>query len=218
MKGKQVKDGELKIAVLASGNGSNFKALVEGDTGRGRVDVLLTDNENAGALKLARELSVESRYLFPGRYRTRFGAGEEAIWADYLLCRGVELLCLAGLMRIVKGPLLEAFKGRILNIHPSLLPAFPGLDAQGQALRYGAKIAGCSVHYVDGGIDTGPIVCQACVPVLGSDDRDSLAARILLKEHLLYPAAVKAHCEGKLILSGRTVYFRGNCDDSENMV
>jgi phosphoribosylglycinamide formyltransferase-1 len=202
------KEAEIKIAVLASGNGSNFKALVEGDTGCGRIDVLLTDNENSGALNIARELCVESGYLYPGKYRTRFGIREEALWAEYLLDRGVKLVCLAGLMRILKGPLLEAFKGRILNIHPSLLPAFPGLDAQGQALKYGVKIAGCTVHYVDLGTDMGPIVCQACVPVLENDTRASLSARILAKEHMIYPSAVKAHCDGKLILNGRAVYFK----------
>ncbi len=193
---------ETKIAVLASGAGSNFKALVNGDTGPGKVDILLTDNENAGALELAAELGVESKYLYPGKYRTRFGIREEELWAEYLAGRGVELVCLAGLMRIIKGPLLDAFQGRIMNIHPSLLPAFPGLDAQGQALKYGVKITGCTVHYVDGGTDTGQIILQESVPVLEFDQRDSLAARILVKEHEIYSKAVKAHLEG------RTVYSR----------
>ncbi|MCD4706822.1 MAG: phosphoribosylglycinamide formyltransferase [Candidatus Sabulitectum sp.] len=192
---------ETRIAVLASGAGSNFKALVTGDTGSGKVDILLTDNENAGALKLAAELGVESKYLYPGKYRTRFGVREEELWAEYLLGRGVQLVCLAGLMRIIKGPLLDAFKGRMMNIHPSLLPAFPGLDAQGQAFEYGVKIAGCTVHYVDGGTDTGPIILQESVPVFESDQRDSLAARILMKEHEIYSKAVKAHLEGRAVYS-----------------
>ncbi len=192
---------ETKIAVLASGAGSNFKALVEGDTGPGRVDILLTDNENAGALELAAELGVESKYLYPGKYRTRFGIKEEKIWAEFLLDRGVGLVCLAGLMRIIKGPLLDAFQGRMMNIHPSLLPAFPGLDAQGQALNYGVKIAGCTVHYVDSGTDTGPIILQNSVPVFESDQRDSLAERILVKEHRIYSQAVKAHCLGRAVYS-----------------
>ncbi|MCK5132259.1 MAG: phosphoribosylglycinamide formyltransferase [Candidatus Sabulitectum sp.] len=192
---------EVKIAVLASGAGSNFKALVEGETEPGVVDILLTDNPNAGALKLAAELGVEARYLYPGKYRTRFGIEEERLWADFLLDRGVQLICLAGLMRIIKGPLLDAYRGRMLNIHPSLLPAFPGLDAQGQAFSYGVKIAGCTVHYVDDGTDTGQIILQKAVPVLESDQRDSLAARILLQEHEIYSKAVKAHCLGRAVYS-----------------
>lgn len=192
---------ETKVAVLASGTGSNFKALVQGDTGKGRVDLLLTDTRECGALKLAGELGVEARFMYPGRYRTRFGIEEERHWADFLLESGIELVCLAGLMRIIKGPLLDAYQGRIMNIHPSLLPSFPGLDAQGQAFRYGVKIAGCTVHYVDSGTDTGPIIFQEAVPVLESDDRDSLAARILAKEHIVFSRAVKAHCDGRSVYS-----------------
>lgn len=199
---------ETKIAVLASGTGSNFKALVLGDTGRGKVDILLSDNEKAGALALAGELGIEARFVSPGKYRTRFGIREEEQWTRHLLDRGVELVCLAGLMRILKGPLLEAYKGRIMNIHPSLLPAFPGLDAQGQAFRYGAKVAGCTVHYVDSGTDTGPVIFQESVAVIDSDDRDTLAARILAKEHEIYPKAVKAHCQGALRIDGRAVYYK----------
>ncbi|MCD6587952.1 MAG: phosphoribosylglycinamide formyltransferase [Candidatus Fermentibacteraceae bacterium] len=191
----------VKIAVLASGTGSNFKALVEGDTAPGVVDVLVTDNERAGVLQLADELGVEGRYMYPGKFRTRFGNAEEKQWADFLEDRGIQLVCLAGLMRILKGPLLEAFHGRILNIHPSLLPAFPGLDAQGQAFRYGVKVAGCTVHYVDQGTDTGPVILQRAVPVYESDTRDSLAARILTEEHMIYSEAVKAHCEGRAVYS-----------------
>jgi phosphoribosylglycinamide formyltransferase-1 len=196
-----VNSTEVKIAVLVSGAGSNFKALVEGDTVPGKVDLLLTDNKDAGALKLAAELGVEARYMYPGKYRTRFGVVEEQQWAEYLGNRGIQLVCLAGFMRIIKGPLLEAFPGSILNIHPSLLPCFPGLDAQGQAFRYGVKVAGCTVHYVDAGTDTGPIVAQEAVEVLDSDTRDSLAARILTREHKIYAKAVKNHCLGRTVYS-----------------
>lgn len=192
---------KTKIAVLASGAGSNFRALVNGDTEPGIVDILLTDNPDAGALKLAAELGVDSRFMYPGKFKTRFGIKEEEFWAQYLLKRGVQLVCLAGLMRIIKGPLLDAFPGRIMNIHPSLLPAFPGLDAQGQALNYGVKIAGCTVHYVDSGTDTGPIILQESVLVLKSDNRDSLAGKILKKEHEIYSKAVKAHCQGRAVYS-----------------
>ncbi len=203
---------ETRTAVLASGTGSNFAALVKGDTGPGRIDLLLTDNPDAGALSLAGELGIEGKWMYPGPFRTRFALGEERKWADFLLGRGIELVCLAGFMRIIKGPLLEAFPRGVMNIHPSLLPSFPGLDAQGQAFRYGVKIAGCTVHYVDLGTDTGPVILQESVPVLPDDSRDSLAKRILEKEHLIYPMAVKAHCEGRLSMDGRHVYIKGTAD------
>ena len=197
----------VKIAVLASGTGSNFRALATGDISPGIIDLLLTDNPEAGALGIADELGIESMYLNPGKYRTRFGVQQEKEWTELLLRRGIQLICLAGFMRILKGPLLEGFPGRIMNIHPSLLPAFPGLDAQGQAFRYGVKVSGCTVHYVDSGTDTGPVVFQECVTVLPGDDRDTLAARILEKEHSAYVRAVKAHCSGKLRIRGRHVYI-----------
>lgn len=181
------------IGVLASGRGSNFAALVRGDTSPGFVRVLLTDDPEAPALALARELGVEGKYLYPGPRRTCFDPTREREWAQFLIERGVELVCLAGLMRVLKGPLLDAFPGRILNIHPSLLPSFPGLDAQGQAVRHGVKVSGCTVHYVDKGVDTGPILLQTPVRVKPSDDREALSERILRAEHLLYPKAVKLH-------------------------
>lgn len=200
----------IKIAVLASGAGSNFKALVQGDTGPGRVELLLTDNPGCRALELADQLGVEGLYMYPGGYKTKFDPEEELKWAQYLMERGIELICLAGFMRILKGPLLEGFSGRILNVHPSLLPAFPGLDAQGQSFDYGVKVAGCTVHYVDAGTDTGPVVIQSPVPVLQNDTRDSLAARILEQEHRIYPMAVKAHCRGILKIDRRRVYITGD--------
>jgi phosphoribosylglycinamide formyltransferase-1 len=187
----------VAIGVLASGRGSNFAALARGDTAPGFVRVLLTDDPEAPALALARDLGVEGEYLYPGPRRTCFDPMREKEWAQFLLARGVELVCLAGLMRVLKGPLLDAFPGRILNIHPSLLPSFPGLDAQGQALRHGVKVSGCTVHYVDKGVDTGPILMQTPVRVKPSDDRGSLSERILRAEHLVYPKAVKLHLLGE---------------------
>ncbi|MFO7627556.1 MAG: phosphoribosylglycinamide formyltransferase [Candidatus Fermentibacteraceae bacterium] len=185
----------VPIGVLASGRGSNFAALVRGDTVPGFVRVLLADDPEAPALALARDLGVEGKYLYAGPRRTSFDPARENEWAQFLLARGVELVCLAGLMRVLKGPLLDAFPGRVLNIHPSLLPSFPGLDAQGQAVRHGVKVSGCTVHYVDRGVDTGPILLQTPVRVKPSDDREALAERILRAEHLLYPKAVKLHLE-----------------------
>lgn len=185
----------VPVGVLASGRGSNFAALVRGDTAPGFVRVLLTDNPEAPVLRLARDLGVEGHYLYPGPRRTCFDTACEKEWAQFLLARGVELVCLAGLMRVLKGPLLDAFPGRILNIHPSLLPSFPGLDAQGQAVRHGVKVSGCTVHYVDRGVDTGTILLQTPVRVRPSDDGGSLAKRILRAEHALYPKAVKLHLQ-----------------------
>lgn len=185
----------VPIGVLASGRGSNFAALAAGDTAPGFVRLLLVDQPQAPALGLARDLGVEGKYLFPGPRRTVFDPACEREWAQFLIERGVELVCLAGLMRVLKGPLLDAFQGRILNIHPSLLPSFPGLDAQGQAIRHGVKVSGCTVHYVDKGVDTGPILLQTPVRVMESDDTEALSKRILRAEHALYPRAVKLHLQ-----------------------
>ena len=195
----------VRVAVLASGRGSNFEALCTGDTGRGRISLLISDVPDAPVLDLARSCGVESLYLSPGDFRTRFSLDAEEVWAETLIDRGIDLVCLAGLMRILKGPLLEAFSGRIMNIHPSLLPAFPGLRAQDQAICYGARISGCTVHYVDAGTDTGPIVLQRAVDVLPGDTPGILAGRILHEEHGLYPEAVSLHCAGRLRINGRRV-------------
>lgn len=207
-------DSEKRVAVLASGSGTNFLALAEGDTFPGRVVLLITDNDGCGAMEKAFSHGIEARFMDPGKFRTRFSTEAEARWVSFLQEREIDLVCLAGFMRILKGPLLEAYAGRIMNIHPSLLPAFPGLDAQGQAFRYGAKVAGCTVHYVDAGTDTGPVIIQSPIPVLPGDTRDTLAARILEQEHRIFPMAVKAHCEGRLRVRGRHVYIRGCETDS----
>ena len=198
-------NNNLKIAVLASGAGSNFKALVLNDIKPGVIDILISDREDAAVLELARELNIEAKFMYPGAFKTKLAFAEEKVWADFLKDRGIELICLAGFMRIIKGPLLEEFSGRIMNIHPSLLPAFPGLDAQGQAFRYGVKVAGCTVHYVDKGTDTGPIIFQKSVPVNSVDTRDTLANRILKEEHAIYAKAVKEHCSGNLQIANRSV-------------
>ncbi len=198
-------DENVKVAVLVSGRGSNFEALCREETGRGVVSLLITDNPNAPALEKAGKLGVEGMYLFPGEYRTRFDPVHEERWAAAMKERGIGLVCLAGLMRILKGPILREFSGSVMNIHPSLLPSFPGLDAQGQALEYGVKVTGCTVHYVDEGVDTGPVILQRTVPVFDDDDRESLSARILEQEHVAYPMAVKLHCAGRLSVKGRKV-------------
>ena len=196
---------ECRIAVIASGRGSNFEALVKGDTGKGRIALLLTDNPDAPALDRASDLGVRCMYLHPGKYRTRFGIPEEENWVSALRDEGIELVCLAGLMRLLKGPMLKAFAYRIMNIHPALLPSFPGLESQKRALEYGVRFAGCTVHYVDEGTDTGPIITQAVIPVLADDTADTLSARILAEEHRIYPEAVRLHAAGRLTVEGRIV-------------
>lgn len=195
----------VAVAVLASGRGSNFEALVRGNTGSGRVTLLLTDNPGAPALDRAREMGVRGRHMDPGPHRTRFGLREEEEWTGFLLESGIDLVCLAGLMRLLKGPLLEAFDGRIMNIHPSLLPAFPGLEPQRRALEHGVKVSGCTVHYVDRGTDTGSIILQSPVPVIPGDTVETLSRRILAEEHRIYPEAVRLHCDGRLRREGRRV-------------
>jgi phosphoribosylglycinamide formyltransferase 1 len=201
--GKQEEDGTVRVAVLASGRGSNFEALCRGNTGRGRISLLLTDNPNAPVLEKAALFGVKAFYSNPGKYRTKFGLKEEEEWTRILKGRGIELVCLAGLMRIIKGPMLEEYSGRILNIHPSLLPSFPGLNAQKQALDYGVKVSGCTVHYVDAGVDSGPVVLQKAVCVQDNDTVESLSERILIQEHLAYSEAVSLHCSGNCSVDGR---------------
>jgi len=154
------KDRQTKVAVLASGRGSNFEALVRGDTAPGMVDLVVSDRPEAPVLERAGRLGVDAASLYPGNYRTRMGIDEEREWARMLRQRGVELVCLAGFMRMLKGPMLEAFPGAVMNIHPSLLPAFAGLEAQRQAVEYGVRWSGCTVHYVDPGMDSGPVILQ----------------------------------------------------------
>jgi phosphoribosylglycinamide formyltransferase-1 len=199
---KNEKGRILRIAVLASGRGSNFEALCSGDTGDGRISLLITDNEKADVLLRASLSGVEALYMSPGKYRTKFGEAEERKWTRLMLDRGIELVCLAGLMRIIKGSMLEEFRGRIINIHPSLLPSFPGLHAQKQALEYGVRITGCSVHYVDAGVDTGPIILQKVVHVKDDDTVETLSGRILEKEHIAYSEAVRLYCNGVPAVSG----------------
>lgn len=199
---------DVRIAVLASGTGSNFRALVERDTSPGRVVLMITDVPNAPVLEAARELGIEGEYRNPGSYRTRMGLAEEKDWADHLISKGIDLVCLAGFMRLLKGPVLKAYAGRIMNIHPSLLPAFPGLNAQLQAFDYGVRIAGCTVHYVDSGTDTGPVIIQESLAVGRHDTPETLASRILELEHSAYPAAVRHHCRGQLEVDGRRVLIK----------
>ena len=183
----------LKLGVLGSGKGSNFKAIAEAiDAGRlnAEVRIVLSDAEDAGILEYARARGIRAEFLAPGRFRTKLEPEAEARLVALLQEAEVELVVLAGYMRMIKAPMLEAFPNRIINIHPSLLPRFPGLAAWRQALEAGAPVTGCTVHYVDGGMDTGPILAQSEVPVLPGDTAETLHARIQVAEHALYPAVL----------------------------
>jgi phosphoribosylglycinamide formyltransferase-1 len=198
----------LPIGVLASGRGSNLQAIIDAIEG-GELDadlrVVLSDVENAVALERARKAGVPAVFVDAGRKGARLSAQAEKEYVKCLQVHAVELVILAGFMRILGDELLEAFEGRIMNIHPSLLPSFPGLNAQHQAFEHGVKVAGCSVHFVDAGVDTGPIVLQQALEVMENDDAESLAARILEQEHKIYPRAIQLFAEGRLRIEGRRV-------------
>ena len=184
---------KTKLAVLGSGSGSNCQSIFNAiDDGRldAEVVMVLADNPNAYILERARQRGVPTGLLDCQGFKNKFPLETQAALAAQLKELGVDLICLAGFMRLVKEPLLAAFPRRILNIHPALLPAFPGVEAWKQALEAGATQTGCTVHYVDAGMDTGEILMQAYVPVLPNDTAESLHARIQVQEHILYPAAI----------------------------
>ncbi len=183
----------LRLGVLGSGRGSNFVAIHEairsGDL-PAEVRVVISDVEGATILEHARSRGIDAHYVDPGKYRTRMEDAAEAEVVRLLSEADVELVVLAGYMRLVKQTLLDAYRGRMINIHPSLLPAFPGLEAWKQALAAKVPVTGCTVHWVDAGMDTGTIIAQSDVPVLDGDSPESLHSRIQLAEHRLYPEVV----------------------------
>ena len=194
------------MAVLISGRGSNLQAILDAIAARqldAVIAIVVSNRADAPGLIRAREAGVEAICLVPSDYADR-DAYDRAI-VQILRAREVDLICLAGYMRLVGAPLLEAFPNHILNVHPSLLPAFPGLDAQRQALEHGARISGATVHFVTAGLDDGPIVRQAAVPVLDDDTVDTLAARILVEEHRIYPEAIQAVIRGDWSIDERRV-------------
>ncbi len=183
----------LKLGVLGSGKGSNFRAIADaiarGDLDAG-VRIVISDVPDAGILALARERGIPAAHIPPGRFKTKLEPEQEQQLVQMLREAGVDLVVLAGYMRMIKAPLLDAFPRRVINIHPSLLPAFPGLEAWRQAVEARATTSGCTVHYVDSGMDTGEIIAQSEVPVLPGDTAETLHARIQLAEHQLYPAVI----------------------------
>ena len=196
----------LPIGVLVSGRGSNLQAILDACARPGypaQVAVVISDRERALALERARIAGVEALWINPKDFADRESFDAELV--RELTARGVGLMCHAGFMRILSPVYVRAFAGRALNIHPSLLPAFPGLHAQRQALDHGAKVAGATVHFVDEGMDSGPIVLQAAVAVEPNDTEETLSARILVQEHRLYPEAIRLFAEGRLRIEGRRV-------------
>ena len=205
----------MRIAVFASGRGTNFEKIADGIVS-GKIDgeivLLFTDKEKAPAVEKARKRGINVVYLLPSKFENRESYDKEIV--EILKDAGVELICLAGYMRIVTPVLIDAFKCRILNIHPSLLPAFSGLNAQKKAVEYGVKISGATVHIVDAGVDSGPVVVQAVVPVNPDDTQETLSKKILFWEHRIYPQAVKWFVDGRIKVDGRKVIVDGAVYDS----
>lgn len=198
----------INVGVLASGRGSNLQSIIdasEAGTIDADVAVVISDNEDAVALERARKHGIDAVYIAPGQYKTKMEPEIEQKMVDCLREHDVDLVCLAGYMRVVHETLLDAFPDRIINIHPALLPSFPGLHGQKQALDYGVKWSGCTVHFVNADVDAGAIITQAVVPVEEDDTEDTLSARILEQEHKIYPQAVQLFAQGRLKIEDRRV-------------
>jgi phosphoribosylglycinamide formyltransferase-1 len=197
-------DSRPVLGVLISGRGSNLQAIIDAIAARrldARISVVVSNRAEAAGLQRARDAGIDTMFLNPRDFADR--DDYDRALARLLVDRGVTLVCLAGFMRLVGAPLLHAFPNRILNVHPSLLPSFPGLSAQRQALEYGVRVTGATVHLVTEQLDGGPILLQAAVPVLEDDSVDTLAARVLVEEHRLYPEAIRLVLEERWSLAGR---------------
>ena len=201
----------FRLGVLGSGKGSNFAVIADACvSGKipAEVALVLSDVETAGILAHARERNLPARFIPPGKFRTKLDEEAERAFVSALQEAKVDLVVLAGFMRVLKGDFLRAFEGRIVNIHPSLLPSFPGLEAWRQALDHGVKVTGCTVHFVDAGVDAGPIIGQQTVPVLDQDTPDTLIQRIHTAEHELYSRCVAAIARSEISVVGRRVVWR----------
>ena len=209
----------LKIGVLASGRGSNFQAIIDSiETGyiQAGISVLITDNPKAFSVERAEKHGIESLVMISKNYASRDEYFRDV--SSELNKRGVKLVILAGFMRIVGKPLLDAFPNRVMNIHPALLPSFPGLHGQKQANDYGVKISGCTVHFVDEGMDTGPVIIQAAVPVRDDDTEETVSERILRLEHKICPEAIKIFSEGRIDIHGRMVRIKASAFDESPLI
>jgi phosphoribosylglycinamide formyltransferase-1 len=213
----------LRVAVLASGRGSNLQAIIdaiEAGTVQAKIVAVISNKKEAPALERACRHGLSALFVDPtlhaGRPDGREAYDRELL--DVLQRHDVELVLLAGYMKIVTRVLVEAFATRMMNIHPSLLPSFPGLDVQKKAIEWGCKLAGCTVHFVTEGVDEGPIILQAAVPILDEDRPETLAARILEQEHKIYPRAVQLFVEGRLRVEGRRVFIEAGKPEGESVI
>ena len=212
MNGPGQRTTPLRVAVLASGRGSNVQAIIDAiEAGQlhAQIVAVISNKKDAAALERARKHGVPDLFVDPKPFAGRPDSREayDRALLEALEQRNVELVLLAGYMKIVTAVLINVFANRMMNIHPSLLPSFPGLDVQKKAIDWGCKLAGCTVHFVTEGVDEGPIILQAAVPVLDSDTPEGLAARILEQEHKIYPRAVQLFAEGRLRVDGRRVWI-----------
>jgi phosphoribosylglycinamide formyltransferase-1 len=201
-----------RLGILGSGKGSNMLAIADAVAAGevpAEIAIVIADVESAGILERARERKLAAEFIAPGKFRTKLDETAEQAYVQRLVDAQVDLVVLAGFMRILKGDFLKAFASRVVNIHPSLLPAFPGLEAWKQALDYGVKVTGCTVHYVDQGIDSGPILGQETVAVLADDTTATLHERIQQAERRLYPRVVRALAEGRVMVRGRQTILAG---------
>jgi phosphoribosylglycinamide formyltransferase-1 len=213
----------LRVAVLASGRGSNLQAIIdamEAGTVQAKIVAVISNKKDAPALERAHRQGLSTLFVDPKPYANRPDSREayDLALLDVLRRHDVELVLLAGYMKIVTMVLVEAFTNRMMNIHPSLLPSFPGLDVQKKAIEWGCKLAGCTVHFVTEGVDEGPIILQAAVPILDNDTSDTLAARILDQEHKIYPRAVQLFAEGRLRVEGRRVTIEDGKPEGESVI
>jgi phosphoribosylglycinamide formyltransferase-1 len=199
----------LRLGVLVSGSGSNLQSIIDriqAGVLRAEISVTISNKPDAYALVRCAKCGIPSVVIRHQEFRTREDFDRRMI--DILHSHGVELVVMAGFMRVLTPLFLKAFPMKIMNIHPALLPAFPGTHVQQQAIDYGVKFSGCTVHFADVGVDTGPVIIQAVVPVLPQDTADTLAARILTEEHRIYPQAIQFYAEGRLLISGRKVIVK----------
>lgn len=211
---------KVKIGVLVSGRGSNLQAIIdtiENGSLAAELAVVISDQADAYALERARKRNIPAVHVSAKGYKDNRNE-YDALLVKELQQKNVDLVCLAGFMRIISPTLIKAFPNRIMNIHPALLPAFPGLHVQKKALEHGVKFSGCTVHFVDEGMDTGPIIIQAVVPVLENDTEETLSARILQQEHKIYARAIQLFAEGKLKVNGRRVVASDSSDKDDEFL
>ena len=199
----------INIGVLVSGRGTNLQAIIEAiEEGKieGEIKVVISDNPDAYALKRAKQNNIETKYVNFKSFKNREDYDKKIV--ECLKEKDVDLVVLAGYMRVLSPYFIRTYKNKIINIHPALLPSFPGLHAQRQAIEHGVKISGCTVHFVDEGVDSGPIILQKAVELKDDDTEELLAERILKEEHRIYPRAIKLFSQGRLVIKGRKVFIK----------